>query len=493
MAQGADPNPVPGNIDGSAGTVLSGLVYHGLVYVNKDRVIKPQLAESWEASKERTEFTFHLRKGVKWQDGHDFTSADVLFTYTQITPKYVAAAGNMFRSVLQKVEAPDPSTIKITLTKPYGPFLSTLNVPVIPEHLYADTDYSTNPHNRMPIGTGPFRLANWTPGDSMVFERNENYFRPGQPYLDKVVLKIIPQGVSRISALKAGEVDYLAYTEVLPQDFASIKDDPQIQWATGLTSQAQVMLTLNLDKAPFSNKTFRQALMTALDRETMNRQITLGVDRPAMSAFHQSITWAQDTSVDLVKLYPFDVAKANQMLDQAGFPRGADGNRTPPLRLYVEIGRPNFDAISQFVQQQWKTIGIPVTLMPLDRQVMQDLVYIKRDFDVNLNELSSSGDPEIGSARAYTCAAVQPVPLTNGAGYCNPEADKLFAAGAEPIDPSERGPSYAALAKILAEDLPTLSLIDRQDHSVATTKFEFKTTFWNEGLIYDQIANVYQK
>jgi peptide/nickel transport system substrate-binding protein len=493
LAQASDPNPVPGNVDGSQGTVLSGLVYQGLIYVDKDRNIKPQLAESWEASSDRTVFTFHLRKGIKWQDGQDFTAADVVFTYNNITPKYVATASGMFKSVLQKAEAPDPATVRLTLNKSYGPFLSVLNVPIVPEHVYAGTDFSTNPANRMPIGTGPFQLTNWTPGDSMTFQRNDRYWKPGQPYLDRVVIKIIPQGTSRIAALQAGEVDYLPYTEVLPQDFASVKDDPKLQWATGLTSQAQAMLTLNLQKEPFSNKTFRQALYVALDRPTMIRQITLGVDSAPTSAIHHSIGWAQSPDVDLVKMYPFDPAKANQMLDQAGFPRGADGNRTKPLNLLVEIGRPNFDAISQFVQQQWKTIGIPVNLMPLDRLVMQDLVYVKRDFDVNLNELSSSGDPEIGIARLYTCASIGPTPLTNGAAYCNDAVDKLFAAGAEPVDPSDRGPSYAQVVKLLAEDMPTLPLIDRQDHSVASTKFELQSTFWKEGLIYDQLSGVYQK
>jgi peptide/nickel transport system substrate-binding protein len=493
MAQGADPNPVPGNVDGSAGTVLSGLVYQGLIYVDKDRNIKPQLAESWDASPDGTTFTFHLRKGVTWQDGQPLSASDVVFTYTQITPKYVATASSAFKSILQKVEALDPSTVRLTLSKQYGPFLSFLGVPIVPEHLYSGTDYSTNPHNRMPVGTGPFKLTNWTPGDSMTFDRYDGYWKPGQPYLDSVVIKIIPQGPSRIAALKAGEVDYLPYTEVLPQDFASIKDDPNIQWATGLTSQAQVMLTPNIQKEPFSNKAFRQALYYAIDRPTMVKQITLDVDSVPLSAIHKSISWAQSPDVDLGKLYPFDPARANQMLDAAGYARGSDGNRTRPLNLLVEIGRPNFDTISQFVQQQWKAIGIPLQLMPLDRQVMQDTVYVKRDFDVNLNELNSSGDPEVGIARLYTCESIQPVPLTNGAGYCNDSVDQLFAAGAGPYDPAARGPSYASVVKILADDLPTLPLIDRQDHSVANTKFELQSTFWKEGLIYDQLSQVYAK
>jgi peptide/nickel transport system substrate-binding protein len=181
------------------------------------------------------------------------------------------------------------------------------------------------------------------------------------------------------------------------------------------------------------------------------------------------------------------------MLDQAGFARGGDGNRTPPVRLYAEIGRPNFDAISQFVQQQWKAIGVPVTLMPLDRAVMQDMVFVKRDFDVNLNESNTSGDPEIGLARFYTCNSIQPVPSTNGAGYCNPDVDKLFTAGAEPSDPTQRAPYYAQIVKILADDVPYLSLIDRQDHSLASSKYELLSTFWKEGLVYDQISAVYLK
>jgi peptide/nickel transport system substrate-binding protein len=493
MAQGADPNPVPGNIDGSAGTVLSGVVYQGLIYVDKDRSIKPDLATAWDTSPDGTSFTFHLRPGVTWQDGLPFSAADVVFTYTEITPKYVATASSTFKSVLQKVEALDPATVRLTLSKQYGPFLSFLGAPIVPEHLYSGTDYSSNPHNRAPVGTGPFKLTNWNPGDSMTFARNDGYWKPGQPYLDGLVVKIIPQGPSRLAALQAGEVDYLPYTEVLPQDFASVKDSPDIQWASGLTSQAQVMLTPNAQKEPFSSKAFRQALYYAIDRATMVKQITLDVDSVPLSAIHKSIAWAQSPDVDLGRLYPFDLARANQMLDAAGFPRGADGNRTPPLRLYVEIGRPNFDAISQFVQQQWKAVGVPVQLVPLDRQVMQDMVYIKRDFDVNLNELNSSGDPEVGIARLYTCASIQPVPLTNGAGYCNADVDSLFAAGAGPYDPAARAPSYASVVKILADEMPTLPLIDRQDHSVANQKFELQSTFWKEGLIYDQLSTVYMK
>ena len=178
--------------------------------------------------------------------GRPSTSADVLFTYTNITPKYVPVASATFKSVLQKVEAPDPSTIKLTLAKPYGPFRSFLNVPIVPAHLYDGTALSSNPHNRAPIGTGPFSADELDPErlDDLPALGPLLAVRPAVPGPD--LLKIIPQGDSRIDALKAGEVDYLPYTEVVPQDVASLKDDPSFQWATGLTSEAQVYLTLNL-------------------------------------------------------------------------------------------------------------------------------------------------------------------------------------------------------------------------------------------------------
>jgi peptide/nickel transport system substrate-binding protein len=124
---------------------------------------------------------------------------------------------------------------------------------------------------------------------------------------------------------------------------------------------------------------------------------------------------------------------------------------------------------------------------------MQDMVFVKRDFDINLNESNTGGDPEIGLARFYTCNSIQPVPSTNGAGYCNPDVDNLFTKGAEPAAPADRATYYSQVVNILADDLPYLSLIDRQDYSVANQKFELKSTFWNEGLIYDQISGVYMK
>jgi peptide/nickel transport system substrate-binding protein len=493
IAQAADPKPNPGNADGSKGSVISGVVYQGLVYIDKTGVAKPQLAESWDISPDQKVFTFKLRKGVKWQDGQDFTAKDAVFTYKSITPTFSATASGVFKDYLESAEAPDPYTLILTLKNPYGPFMNQLNTPIVPEHLYAGTDAANNPHNLKPIGTGPFILTSWVQGDSITFQRNDNYWKAEKPYFDKLVIKIIPEGASRIAALLAGEVDYLPYTEVEPQDFARIQDDPKIQWGTGLAAQAVVTVTLNTQRQPMGNKQFRQALMMALDRATLTRQTSLGLDTPSSSALHHSVSWALNPSVDLMKQYPFDPAKANQLLDEAGFPRAADGNRVKPLGFMIENGRPNFEPISQFVAQQWKAIGVPVNLMPVDRQLMIDTVYVKRDFDINLNELSSTGDPEPGISRLYTCGKIQPVGFTNGTGYCNADVDKLFDQGAAQIETSKRAPFYADVLKILADDVPALPLIDRQDHSVANAKFELKSTMWKEGLIYDQLSSVYQK
>jgi peptide/nickel transport system substrate-binding protein len=498
VAMGGDPQPTPALLGGTEESLIGTVIYQGLVYVDKDHHVRPSLAESWDISADQKVYTFKLRKNVKWQDGQDFTSADVEFDFKSILPKYAPRSGPTFTDIVQSVEAPDPLTVKVTLKRPYGPFLSQVdgsNSPILPQHLYAGTDIANNPHNRMPIGTGPFTLSEWVAGDHITLKRNDNYWVAGQPYLDSLIYKIIPQATSRAAAIQAGEVDYLPYAEIQPQDFANMKDNPKLQWATGEAPQAQVDLTLNVQHDPLSNKAFRQALYTAIDRNVIQQQLYLGLDNVANNHLHGSIGWAISPDVDLSKMYAFDTNKANQMLDQAGFARGADGNRIKqPLSLVVEAARPNFAPLAQIIQQQWKAIGVPTTIQQLERQVMIQKVYMQRDFDVNVNELTSAGDPELGSARLYICSSIKPVSFTNGAGYCNQDLDKLFQQGSMDSDDSKRAQSYFQAEKILAADLPSLPIIDRVDHSVASTKFEFKSTMWAEGVqTYDGFSTVYQK
>ena len=200
--------------------------------------------------------------------------------------------------------------------------------------------------------------------------------------------------------------------------------------------------------------------MTALDRETMTSQITLGVDTPAISAIHRSIAWAQSPDVDLTQAL---CVRSGARQPDARCGRFPTRLRRQPDSRSASISKsagPNFDAISQFVQQQWKAIGVPVQLMPLDRTVMQDMVFVKRDFDINLKSRIGAGIQRSESPAFTRARRFEPVPSTNGAGYCNPTWTTCLPKAPSRATPASRAPSYAPMVKILADDLP-YSVVDR--------------------------------
>jgi peptide/nickel transport system substrate-binding protein len=497
LTLGADPAAImPGITSGNTESSVGCVPYQGLTYPDKEYRPQPLLAESWQASDDNLIYTFRLRPGVKWHDGQPLTAADVKFSYEQVIARYHPRSQPLFSTIVQSVSTPDNQSVVVTLKEPYGPFLGQtdcFSAPVLPRHLYEGTDIPNNPHNTNPVGTGAFKFESWTPGDRVVFVRNEAYYLPNEPYLDRLVFRVIPDSAARTAALLAGEVDYLRNTDVSPPDYLRIKDDPRIQVGLNKTAPSDMMLTLNVQNPILSNKLVRHALYHAIDREAIHQQVFFGLGKVSKSMITTDIPWAYNPEVDLTRQYAYDPARANQLLDQAGYPRGADGNRMRPLRLLVETGRTGFTPTSQIVERNWAAVGVPVTLMPVERQVMIDTVYVRRDFDVNMNSLNTSGDPALGYARLYTCNNVRPVQFTNGTGYCNPEVDQLFERGATYAETSQRAPHYFQLQKILAEDLPILFLWQQGSTELASTKFELETTLWSGATIYDLWGKVYQK
>lgn len=198
-----------------AGNGIYGCIFSKLITLDADYNVIPDLAESWEVSEDGLTYTFHLRKGVKWHDGHPFTSADVAWTLNQIRTHKEAPAWKNLVDV-EDIETPDDYTVIIKLSKPYAPFLGFLawyGTWIMPQHLYAITengspvDWLSNPHNQNPVGTGPFKFAEWVKGDHVTVEKNPDYFL-GEPYVDKIVFKILPDENTALQAFLNGEVDY---------------------------------------------------------------------------------------------------------------------------------------------------------------------------------------------------------------------------------------------------------------------------------------------
>ena len=216
IIQPEPPGLVLGMVQNAPTRTVSGNIYEGLLRYSTDLEPMPQLAESWEVSDDGRTYTFHLREGVTWHDGEAFTADDVVFSADVFHRELNPSARAVLQHV-ESIEATDDHTVVFTLTQPFGPFLLSFEAgtfTMVPEHLYAGTDFRNNEHNDHPIGTGPFKFDNWERGTVIELVKNEEYYEEGLPYLDGVNWHVIPDGASRAVAFENETIDAVSYTHL---------------------------------------------------------------------------------------------------------------------------------------------------------------------------------------------------------------------------------------------------------------------------------------
>ncbi|MBM3368097.1 MAG: ABC transporter substrate-binding protein, partial [Betaproteobacteria bacterium] len=237
----------------------------------------PGLAVSWTASADGLSHTFKLRSGVRWHDGQPFTSADVKFSVEDIVRPY-HSRGRAHFSDVDAVETPDPLTVVFRLKAPVPFFIKAFQpseTPMLPKHKFAGIDLKQSTAvrqsealTRAPVGTGPFRLKEWQRGSHVILERNPTYWREGRPYLDQVVLRVLPDGAARAIAVEKGEVD-LAPMSALPEaEMQRIGKLPHIETsARGAEALGPInWLEVNLRDGPLADARVRQAISLSIDR-----------------------------------------------------------------------------------------------------------------------------------------------------------------------------------------------------------------------------------
>ena len=188
---------------------INGYIYNGLVKYDKDINLVGDLAEKWDISDDNLKIRFYLRKDVKWQDGTPFTAKDVEFTYKLIIdPKTPTAYASDFLRV-KEFRVLDPYTVEITYEKPYAPALGSWGQSMLPAHLLEGKDVNQSPLRRNPIGTGPYKFAEWKTGERIVVDSYHDYFE-GRPYIDRVMTRVIPDLATMFLELKAGRLDLMS-------------------------------------------------------------------------------------------------------------------------------------------------------------------------------------------------------------------------------------------------------------------------------------------
>ncbi len=467
QAISADPPTLnPGLTTDTQAWSVMGKVFNGLTHLDLEYRNHPDLAESWDISKDGLTYTFKLRRDVKWHDGKPFTSADVKFSYLEVLAKY-HPTGRLTFSQIAAIETPDPHTAVVKLKKPLGPFLfmtSENSGPILPRHLLEGQDIANAEFNRKPIGTGPFRIAEAVKGSHYVLERNPDYFKKGRPYLDRVVLRVMPNPPARVLAFEKGEVDVL-YSFFLPREAAArLKGMPGVVFKDYMLFPEVITLFFNLkDTKALGDVRVRRAIAHAVDRDFIAEKGYFGLSRPAISPIPSPLGWAHNPKVPV---YTHDAAKAAALLDEAGY-KGAE---RMTLRLAYDPANSAVNKAAEIVAQQLRAVGINVRQTPMERSLMIEKVFKQYEFDLYVHNYTTYGDPAIGVTRAYDCENIRPAPFVNVERYCNPKVDELFAAAASATTRAERAKHYFAAQEILMRELPTIPLLEYGDTHVARAR-----------------------
>jgi peptide/nickel transport system substrate-binding protein len=423
--------------------------------------LSPRLATAWEGSEDGLSVTFKLRAGVTWHDGKPFTSADVAFSALSVW-KPLQNLGRIVFANLETVETPDAATAVFRFSKPTPLQLIRNALPVvssvIPKHLYEGTDIAANPANVQLVGTGPFRFAEYKPGEYYRLTRNETYWGKPQPNLDEIVFRVLPDRAGAGAALEAEEIQLAAFSAVPLTDLDRISKVPGIKVITkgyeALTYQ--LVVEINHRRKELADLKVRQAIAHAIDRKFVVDTIFLGYAAASTGPVPKNAPEFYDADVPT---YDFDVAKANALLDEAGYAKDADGKRFS-LKLRPA---PYFNETRQFgdyLRQALAAVGIDAEIVNADSAAHQKAVYTDHDFDLAVAPPVFRGDPAISTTILVQSGIPAGVGFSNQGGYANAELDAVIAKAAETIDTARRTELYRQFQKLVAADLPLINVAE---------------------------------
>ncbi|WPB58824.1 ABC transporter substrate-binding protein [Xylophilus sp. GOD-11R] len=450
--------------------MVSGKIFLSLLTYDVNLKPLPSLARSWTISPDGKTYTFNLEPAAKWHDGKPLTADDVIYTVKEFLPVTHPRAKAIFARC-ESITAPDAHTVVFKLTEPFGPFIGAFdisNLPVMPKHIYAGTDVTKNPNNMNPIGSGPFKFKEWVRGSHIHLVRNDEYFKPGLPYLDAIIYRVIPDGASRALAIEKGTVQLTQWTDLELFDAQRIGKLPNLQMTTkGYEYFAPIMwLEINNRTAPLNDKRFRQAVMHAIDRNFIKDKILYGFGKVATGPVNSKTKYYEPN----VKKYDFSIAKANALLDEMGLKPDAKGVRAR-VRLPVAPYGEMVQRACEFIRQSLSKIGVAVTLEASDTGSYSQRIA-NWDYDLNLLWLYQFGDPALGVTRNYVSSNIRKIMFTNTVGYSNPEVDRLADAAATETEDAKRQALYSQMQKLIVEDVPIAWLVEMEFPTISDKRVQ---------------------
>lgn len=412
------------------------LLFNGLTGHDGDNAVIPALAKSWDFDEETCTYTFHLEEDVRWHDGEPFTAEDVQFTIEAIMdPENGSENAPNFEDV-EEITVIDDHTISFRLSAPNVAFLDYMTMAILPKHLLEGEDMQTSDFFRSPIGTGPYKLASWDEGQAITLEKNADYFR-GEPNIDTIVFKIVPDDNAKALQLRAGELDLALLT---PKDAATFADEEGFTCYDMETADYRGILFNFQNEYWQENRDLIPAVCYAIDREAIIDSVLLGQGMAAYGPLQRNIYNYED-----VEHYDYDPEKARAVLEEAGCVLGEDGFYTrngETVGFVISVGAGDQVRIdmAQIVAQQLREIGMDVTV-DIPAQV---------DWSGQMAYLIGWGSPFDADDHTYKVFGTDKG--ANYSGYSNADVDRYLTEARESDDPAVRAEAYANFQKALAAD-----------------------------------------
>ena len=490
----------------------------GLVLVDEKGEFQPVLAAELPTeangglSADKLTVTWKLLAGLKWSDGEPLTSDDVKFTWEALSnPNSGAITGTGGIDLITGIDTPDELTAVVHYSAPSAGYLAQFASGIFPRHATGEpADMSNWEWNRQPVGAGPFVVTEWASGESITMEPNPYYYQVGKPYLSKLIFRVIPEPAAQIALMKQGEAQVQLWPGI---------DDPSQYGGVVGNNAHEVMvpgvwnlaIDFNLSK-PFDGDPgptpphpilgdirVRQAISSAIDYATLIKDVLSNTVAESFSPF--AYGWYQ---CDIPRAFPYDVAKANALLDEAGWKLGSDGIRVAQGALYAADGTrlslelqgyTNFEPLQrteEFIVENLKAVGIEARIQNYDFSIIfgsyaDNSPRMIGDYDMLIYDRSLAIEPQSG-VEDYLSTNIPSADNPTGGNiwrWVNPEGDTFIKQAGSTFDLAARKQAYCGLGNLIAKDLPQLYIYVFQDgYGFANNLTGYQVSTWGS-MVWD--------
>jgi peptide/nickel transport system substrate-binding protein len=434
----------------------------------------PSLASEWEFSDDGTVYTFTLREGITFHDGTPFDAEAVVFNLDRVVdPATQSATAKDILGPYESSRAIDERTVEVRFSSTTSPvaILDALSQAYLGMVSPAAVEQHGDQFGRNPVGTGPFKFEQWVAGQQVTLSRNEDYDwapanagREGPPNLAQVVFRFMDDPATRVAALESGDLGINQQVE--PTAASRLRERDDVEIVDGVAPGFPVCIWMNVEAGPLTDINVRKAILHAFDRDTMIESVWQGEYRPAYGPLSPT-SWAYDKSVE--DMYPYDVDRANELLDEAGWTTGSDGIRTKDgKRLEVRFFDGAEPRRGEYLQENLRRVGIDLIVRVVDFSELFAVTRQAETYDMASTWFASS-DPSILNVLFLSSNVEEGFAISR---LRDPDIDERLQRGVTIVDEAEREELYKELQRDIMEMALLVPMYSETELDGVRTQFQ---------------------